>query len=34
VEPILAAQPKGSKEMVLKQWSLGMGGAGESGEGP
>lgn len=29
VEPILAAQPKGSTEMVLGPWKMGMG----SGEG-
>lgn len=30
VEPILAAQPKGSEEMVLGQWNMG-GGGGEGG---
>ncbi len=36
VEPILASQPKGSKEMVLGQWNMGMGGGGggEVGGGP
>ena len=35
VEPILASQPKGSKEMVLGQWNMGMGGGGgEAGGGP
>jgi hypothetical protein len=31
VEPILAAQPKGSTQMVLGQWNMGMGGGGEGG---
>jgi hypothetical protein len=31
VEPILAAQPKGSSQMVLGQWNMGMGGGGEGG---
>ncbi len=34
VEPILAAQPKGSKEMVLGQWNMGMGGGGEAAGAP
>ncbi|HEV2351223.1 MAG TPA: hypothetical protein VG028_15400 [Terriglobia bacterium] len=33
VEPILAAQPKGSKQMVLGQWNMGMGGADQGGGG-
>ena len=33
VEPILAAQPKGSKEMVLGQWNMGMGGGGGEAAG-
>ena len=33
VEPILAAQPKGSNQMVLGQWNMGMGGGGEGGGG-
>ena len=28
VEPILAAQPKGSEEMVLGQWNMGGGAEG------
>ena len=31
VEPILASQPKGSSQMVLGQWNMGMGGGGEGG---
>jgi hypothetical protein len=31
VEPILAAQPKGSTQMVLGQWNMGVGGGGEGG---
>jgi len=31
VEPILASQPKGSNQMVLGQWNMGMGGGGEGG---
>jgi len=31
VEPILAAQPKGSSQMILGQWNMGMGGGGEGG---
>lgn len=33
VEPILAAQPKGSSPMNLGSWSMGMGGGGGEGEG-
>ena len=33
VEPILAAQPKGSNQMILGQWNMGMGGGGEGGGG-
>jgi hypothetical protein len=28
VEPILASQPKGSDQMVLGPWNMGMGGEG------
>jgi hypothetical protein len=28
VEPILAAQPKGSEQMVLGPWNMGMGEGG------
>jgi hypothetical protein len=31
VEPILAARPKGSKEVMLGNWNMGMGGGGEGG---
>lgn len=31
VEPILAAQPKGSNQVNLGQWNMGMGGGGEGG---
>lgn len=33
VEPILAAQPKGSSQMVLGQWNMGMGGGDAGGGG-
>ena len=31
VEPILEARPKGSNEVVLGPWNMGMGGGGEEG---
>ena len=33
VEPILAAQPKGSNQMILGQWNMGMGGGDQGGGG-
>src|SRR5579862_7481619 len=33
VEPILAAQPKGSSQMILGQWNMGMGGGDQGGGG-
>lgn len=33
VEPILSARPKGSNQVVLPPWSMGMGG-GEGEGGP